>query len=101
VVALGTDDNPSTAGLQPDLFLREIELLHGAGLTSMDVIEAATVHAAQVCGHEDDLGTIDVGKLADVLIVDGDPVTDLAALERVVLVVKGGQVAYEMPEVEE
>jgi imidazolonepropionase-like amidohydrolase len=46
------------------------------------------------------LGTIEVGKLADILIVDGDPVADLGALERVVLVVKGGQVAYRIPEEE-
>jgi imidazolonepropionase-like amidohydrolase len=97
VVALGTDYNPGAAGLQPDLFLREIELLHTAGLTPEDVIEAATNHAARVCGHGEDLGTIEAGKLADLLVVDGDPVMDLAALERVVLVVRGGTVAHGLP----
>jgi imidazolonepropionase-like amidohydrolase len=57
--------------------------------------EAATKHAARVCGHGQDLGTIEAGKLADILIVDGDPATDLGALERVVTVVKGGTVAHQ------
>lgn len=100
VIALGTDYNPGAAGIQPDLFLREIELLQAAGLTPMEVIEAATVHAARVCGHGQDLGTIEAGKLADLQIVDGDPAEDLGALERVVLVIKGGKVAYETPEEE-
>ena len=94
VIALGTDYNPSAVGLQPDLFLRETEFLHAAGLTPMEVIEAATKHAARVCGHGEELGTIEAGKLADVIIVDGDPTTDLGALESVVIVVKGGEVAY-------
>jgi imidazolonepropionase-like amidohydrolase len=100
VIALGTDYNSGGEGLRPDMFLREIQLLHAAGLTPMEVIEAATKHAARVCGHGDNLGTIEVGKLADILIVDGDPVADLGALERVVLVVKGGKLAYGIPEEE-
>jgi imidazolonepropionase-like amidohydrolase len=100
VIALGTDYNRGGEGLQPDMFLREIQLLHAASLTPMEVIEAATKRAARVCGHGEDLGTIEVGKLADILIVDGDPVADLGALERVVIVVKGGKVAYGNPEKE-
>jgi len=94
VIALGTDYNPSAEGLRPDMFLREIQLLHAAGLTPMEVIEAATKHAARVCGHGEDLGTIEVGKLADIIIVAGDPVTDLGSLESVVTVVKGGKAVY-------
>jgi imidazolonepropionase-like amidohydrolase len=94
VIALGTDYNPGLEQLQPSMFIQEAQLLHAAGLTPMEVIEAATKHAARVCGHGQDLGTIEVGRLADILIVDGDPATDLAALERVVIVLKGGTVAH-------
>jgi imidazolonepropionase-like amidohydrolase len=100
-IALGTDYNLGGEGLRPGMFIREAQLLHAAGLTPLDVIEAATDHAAQVCGHGDDLGTIEAGKLADILIVDGDPIADLGALERVMIVVKGGVVAYGIPEAEE
>lgn len=94
---MGTDWNPS---FPTGLFLREIQLLHAAGLSPMEVIEAATRHAARVCGHGEDLGTLEPGKLADILIVDGDPITDLGALERVSLVVRGGVVAFDVTEEE-
>lgn len=100
VIALGTDYSPGVTGVHPDLFLQEIQLLHEAGLLPMEVIEAATKQAARVCGHGEDLGTLEIGRLADVLVIDGDPIEDLGALEGVVLVVKGGKVAYGMPEEE-
>ena len=91
VIALGTDWN---SHLEPSLTIQEAQLLHVVGLTPVQVIEAATKNAAWVCGHGQDLGTIEAGKLADVIIVDGNLDTDLEALNRVVIVVKGGQVAY-------
>ncbi|MEJ2217328.1 MAG: amidohydrolase family protein, partial [Gemmatimonadota bacterium] len=74
--------------------LLEMELLHAAGLTPMEVIEAGTRHAAFVCGQQDDIGTLEPGKLADIIIVDGDPLADLSTMDRVVAVIKGGQLAY-------
>lgn len=91
VIALGTDYNSQ---FKPSIAIQEAQLLHVVGLTPVQVIEAATKNAAWVCGHGEDLGTIEVGKLADVIIVDGNLVTDLEALNQVVIVVKGGQVAY-------
>jgi imidazolonepropionase-like amidohydrolase len=60
----------------------------------MEVIEASTRHAAFVCGHGDSLGTLEPGKLADIIIVDGDPLTDLAAMDNVIAVIKGGELAH-------
>lgn len=94
VIALGTDHSPGVEGIRPDLILSEIQLLHNAGLTPLEVIESATRHAAAVCGQGHDLGTLEAGKLADILIVDGNPVADLGALENVMLVIKGGEVAH-------
>ncbi len=60
----------------------------------MEVIEAATRHAAYACGQETDLGTLEPGKLADLVIFDGDPLADLNALRRVKTVIVGGEVAH-------
>ena len=74
--------------------LREMQLLLAAGLTPLEVIEAGTRNAARVCGHDDELGTLEPGKLADVIVVAGDPLTNIEAMRQVVVVVKGGQIAY-------
>lgn len=92
VVALGNDyPNP---GVEAGMPMREMELLLAAGLSPMQVIEAGTRHAAQVCGHGDELGTLEPGKLADVIVVDGDPLTEIEAMNRVIAVIRDGQVAY-------
>jgi imidazolonepropionase-like amidohydrolase len=91
IVAVGNDyGNP---GVQHGLPLREMDLLRSAGLSPLEVIEAATRHAAYVCGHGDELGTLEVGKLADLIVVDGNPLDDLEALSVVSYVLKDGQFA--------
>ena len=58
--------------------------------------ETATVVAAECLGWEEDLGTVQTGKLADIIIVDGDPLADIAVLRdpgKIALVVKDGAVA--------
>ena len=90
VVALGNDYPGS--GIESGMPIREMELLLEAGLTPMEVIEAGTRHAAEACGHGDELGTLEPGRLADVIVVDGDPLTDIGAMGRVSTVVIGGEV---------
>ena len=71
--------------------LNEMLLLQGAGLTPMQIIVAGTKHGAEICGLEDDLGTIEVGKVADLVVVHGDPLLDLRVLKHdVVMVVRDG-----------
>jgi imidazolonepropionase-like amidohydrolase len=93
VVALGNDYG---AGVDSRLGmpLTEMNLLLAASLSPMEVIEAGTRHAAFACGQDDHLGTLEEGKLADIIVVDGDPLSDLQAMERVVAVIKGGEVAH-------
>ena len=62
----------------------------------MEVIEASTRHAAEVCGKGDNLGTLEPGKLADIIIVAGDPLTDLLVMDDVIVVIKGGDLAYSL-----
>ncbi len=59
---------------------RELALLHSAGLPAMQAVLAATSVAARVCRLTDEVGTVEVGKRADLLVVDGDPLTDLSIL---------------------
>jgi imidazolonepropionase-like amidohydrolase len=92
LVALGNDYGcPGVAAGMP---LREMELLLAARLTPMEVIEASTSRAAFVSGHGDELGTLEPAKLADLLVLDGNPLNDIEAMKRVVLVIRGGKIGY-------
>jgi imidazolonepropionase-like amidohydrolase len=64
------------------------------------VIEAGTKHAAQVCGHGDDLGTLAPGKLADLIVVEGNPLADIQAMNRIMIVIKGGVIAHTLEQQE-
>jgi imidazolonepropionase-like amidohydrolase len=66
--------------------------LHKAGMPPVDVIRAVTVNAAEMLGWSDRIGSIESGKFADLIAVNGDPVADIDELERVRFVMKGGQV---------
>ncbi|HYM70009.1 MAG TPA: amidohydrolase family protein [bacterium] len=69
---------------------QEIEMLHDCGLPTMACIRAATAVGAEILGLEREIGTLEAGKRADVLVVDGNPVADLAALRSVRAVVHDG-----------
>jgi imidazolonepropionase-like amidohydrolase len=94
ILALGNDFG-GVAHVREGMPLTEMKLLHAAGLTLMEVIEAGTRHAATVCGQGGRLGTLEPGKPADLIVVDGDPLAELVAMDRVVTVIKGGKVAYQ------
>jgi imidazolonepropionase-like amidohydrolase len=92
-IAAGTDaGNP---GVHHGEGARELELLVGAGLSPMEAIVAATGNAARLCGLEGETGTIEPGKAADLLVVDGDPLADITVLQdrsRIRAVLKAGEV---------
>jgi imidazolonepropionase-like amidohydrolase len=62
------------------------------GMTPLQAIQAATVTAAQALGRPDDVGTIAVGHYGDLIGVKGDPLKDVAILQSVAVVIKGGEV---------
>jgi imidazolonepropionase-like amidohydrolase len=66
--------------------------LHDAGMPSLDIIRAVTTNAAELLGWQDRVGAVETGKFADLVAVAGDPIADIAELERVRFVMKGGQV---------
>ena len=68
------------------------------GMTPMQAIRSATVVAAELLEAGDDLGAIGPGKFADIIAVDGDPLAEVAELEKVTFVMKGGKVEKAHPE---
>jgi len=90
-VALGTDTIVRW-GNPVGMPVREMELLQEAGLSMMEVVEAGTRLAARVCGKESDLGTLEVGKYADLIVVDGDPLDDVSVFGKVAAVMIGGDI---------
>jgi imidazolonepropionase-like amidohydrolase len=62
------------------------------GMTPLQAIQAATVSAAKALSREGDVGAIAVGRYADLIAVDGDPLKDVRVLEKVAVVIKGGDV---------
>jgi imidazolonepropionase-like amidohydrolase len=90
-IALGTDFNGYTTPFDKGFPITEARLLLEAGLSPMDVIVAGTRNAAKVCSREAELGTVEKGKIADLLVVAKNPLEDVAALLDVVQVYKAGQ----------
>ena len=88
-IAMGTDaGNPGTAH-GPSVY-REMEALQRAGLTSGEVLASSTIVAARAMGIATDAGSLEAGKRADLVVLDGDPLADLANYRRVRLVMRNG-----------
>jgi imidazolonepropionase-like amidohydrolase len=91
-VALGTDFAGYGADFDLGMPMTEIEAMHEAGMTPMQIIVAATQNGARVCNLSDEIGTLEAGKAADILVVDGDPLSDIQALSRTFFVIRDGAV---------
>jgi imidazolonepropionase-like amidohydrolase len=86
-VTVGTD----YVGFPVQQGVRELGLLVEAGMTPMQAIQAATRVNSELLGWQDSVGTIEPGKLADIIAVKGDPLQNLAVLENVSFVMLGGR----------
>ena len=87
-IAFGTDAGVSPHGDNAREFVYMVE----AGMPPMEAIRAATINAATLLRRQDDLGSVEQGKYADIVAVQGDPLADISVLERVEFVMKGGRV---------
>ena len=65
--------------------------MRDAGLDAMAILVSATRNAAAVMGNEDDAGTLEAGKYADLVILDADPLADIRNASRIHRVMKGGR----------
>ncbi len=72
----------------------ELESYVHAGLTPFQALQTATVNAAQALGLDDELGTIEPGKLADLTFLGGDPLTDIRNTRDVKRVMRGGRLLH-------
>jgi imidazolonepropionase-like amidohydrolase len=90
-VVMGTDAGNIGTLHGPSVF-REMELMVQAGLTPHQVLRAATVNGARAMGLERDAGTLAAGKLADLVVLDADPLADVRNLSRIHRVIKDGKV---------
>jgi imidazolonepropionase-like amidohydrolase len=91
-VVAGTD-GPGLGTVLPGFGLQhELALLSRAGLPPIAVLRAATITAAESLGHEKELGTIEPGNFADVVLLNEDPLADIANAGKIHRVIKGGRV---------
>lgn len=100
-VVLGSDTSSAGSGTGVLLGLGsqvELTLLVESGLTPLQALQTATINAARMVGKEKELGTVEPGKHADLLILDADPLKDISNVRRIHRVIKGG-VAYDPAEV--
>jgi imidazolonepropionase-like amidohydrolase len=83
---------PILAGTDGVLLADEMEALADAGIPNEAVIQAATENGARWLGKQDDFGTIEPGRRADLILVDGDPLKDIREIRKIVCVVKDGRI---------
>jgi imidazolonepropionase-like amidohydrolase len=89
----GTDAGVYPHGQNARQFAKMVEW----GMTPMEAIQAATRNAAEALGRTADVGAIAAGRYADLIAVDGDPLSDVRVLENVAVVIKGGQIVKGAP----
>jgi imidazolonepropionase-like amidohydrolase len=91
-IALGTDQLPHEPNDGTIATVREAEYYVDAGMSPLQALRAATIEPATMLGVDQELGTLAVGKLADLIGVAADPTADIGALRAIRLVMKGGEV---------
>jgi imidazolonepropionase-like amidohydrolase len=84
-IAYGIDDDP-------DFVSNEFGALVRGGMTPLQAIQAATINGSQLIGMADQIGTLEAGKFADIVAVEGNPTSDIGVMKHVVFVMKGGEV---------
>ena len=89
--ALGTDATSDIHGRNGEEFRYMVEIL---GASPMQAITIGTMNAAKLLGADQDIGSLEVGKLADIVVVEGNPLDNIRLLEKPSMVIKGGSVVY-------
>jgi len=87
-IAFGTDAGALDWTSNP---AQQFQMMVSHGMTPMAAIQSATMESAGLLGMDEQIGSIEVGKLADIVAVQGDPLADVSRLEHVMFVMKGGQ----------
>lgn len=85
---------PGTDGLPGFLYHRELELYTKAGIPAAEVLKLATVKSAEITGVSESFGSVEVGKNADLILIDGNPLEDISDIRKVEWTMKGGNLYY-------
>jgi imidazolonepropionase-like amidohydrolase len=91
-IALGTDQLPNEPNDGTTATAREAQYYVEAGMTPLQALQSATIQTARMLAAEDDIGSIEVGKYADIVAVSVNPADDIKALRDIRLVMKGGEI---------
>ena len=91
-IGLGTDQHPHEPNDGTTATVREAEYYVEAGMTPLQALRSGTIETAKLLGADQDIGSIEVGKYADILAVPRDPTADIKALRQIQFVMKGGKV---------
>ncbi len=91
----GTDTGPSTPVVPGSGLHDELQLLVESGFTPIEALQTATLNPARYFGKQQDLGTIDVGKVADIVMLDANPLEDIRNTRKIAMVVLRGRIISE------
>ncbi len=90
LILVGTDEPVYTTLLPGFAYHRELYAMNHVGIPNMSVIRAATINGARALGIDDELGSIEVGKIADIIVVEGNPLIDIKSMRNLKSVIKDG-----------
>jgi imidazolonepropionase-like amidohydrolase len=91
LLIIGTDEPVYTSLLAGFAYHRELMAMVYAGISPSDVLKAATINGARALGVDDRLGSVETGKLADLVVVNGNPLEDIRTSRDIELVIKNGK----------
>jgi len=91
-IAFGTDYEGYTCSFDQGFPITEVTLMKKSGISNMDIIVSATKNAAFICGLGKVLGTVQEGKKADILVVEGNPLEDISVLSKTQMVIHDGKI---------
>ena len=97
-IALGTDSNGYRVSFDRSFPITEVRQMKKAGMSNIDIIIAGTKNAAHVCDMDKEIGTLEAGKRADIVIYDGNPLDDIEILAKPSMVMHYGKIAFEKSE---
>jgi len=92
-VATGTDAG-NIGTMHASSYYDEVRLMKSAGISNLDILRASTINGAKVLNKENSLGSIEVGKIADFIILESDPLADINGIKNINRIVKGGKMHH-------
>jgi hypothetical protein len=91
IIATGTDAG-NVGTLHASSYFEELQAMQRTGLTNWQILQSSTIHGARAVGKEKEFGSIQTGKLADLLLLNANPVDSISNLQKIQLVINKGNV---------